>query len=64
MKVIAKRVMCKGREHLNKTAQELIDEGGEGVIMRVVGSHYLPGRNPALVKLKVSFFFTKNKIKF
>lgn len=47
------RVLCKGREHLSKTAQEIIDEGGEGVIMRAVESLYLPGRNPALIKLKV-----------
>eukprot|EP00026_Physarum_polycephalum_P002145 Phypoly_transcript_02149.p1 GENE.Phypoly_transcript_02149~~Phypoly_transcript_02149.p1 ORF type:complete len:898 (+),score=87.49 Phypoly_transcript_02149:121-2814(+) len=53
--VIAKRVMCRGREHLSKTVQGIIDEGGEGVILRIIGSFYLPGRNSALVKLKTVF---------
>ena len=34
----------------------IIEDGGEGVIMRRVGSLYEPGRSPSLIKLKVSFF--------
>jgi ATP-dependent DNA ligase len=35
--------------------QEVIEDEGEGVIMRKVGSMYEHGRSPNLIKLKVSF---------
>ena len=51
---MAPRVLCKHSKHLNVLVQEVIDDGGEGVIMRKVGSLYEHGRSPNLIKLKVS----------
>jgi hypothetical protein len=46
-------VLCKHKYHLNKFAQEIIDNGGEGVIFREPGSPYHLGRSQSLIKLKV-----------
>lgn len=47
------RMICKDEKHLGVTTQTIIDDGGEGVILRKVGSLYERGRNSSLVKLKV-----------
>jgi hypothetical protein len=38
---------------MNKMVQGIIDEGGEGAILRKVCSYYDRGRSPDLIKLKV-----------
>ena len=38
---------------LKRVIQGIIEEGGEGVVLRRVGSPYVNGRTPYLVKLKV-----------
>jgi hypothetical protein len=47
------RVLCKDDKHLGVTVQTIIDDEGEGVILRKVRSVYECGRNSSLVKLKV-----------
>ena len=51
--MVASRVLCKHTVHLRKLTEAVIDEGGEGVILRQVRSLYIPGRSPFLIKLKV-----------
>ena len=41
------------QKQLIHSTQEIIDDGGEGVILRLPGSPYLPGRSPFLIKFKV-----------
>eukprot|EP00026_Physarum_polycephalum_P001538 Phypoly_transcript_01540.p1 GENE.Phypoly_transcript_01540~~Phypoly_transcript_01540.p1 ORF type:complete len:1069 (+),score=95.14 Phypoly_transcript_01540:45-3251(+) len=53
--IVATRIMCKNSKHLNTLVQGVIDDEGEGVIMRKVGSLYENGRSPNLIKLKTSF---------
>ena len=52
-KIVAPRILCKGSAHMNTFVEEIVEYGGEGVIVRKVGSHYLHGRNTSLIKLKV-----------
>lgn len=33
--------------------EEVIKDGGEGIIMRKKGSLYIPGRSDSLIKMKV-----------
>lgn len=47
------RVMSENEEHMKRTVQVLIQEGGEGVILQLSGSLYVPGRTSTLVKIKV-----------
>eukprot|EP00026_Physarum_polycephalum_P002865 Phypoly_transcript_02874.p1 GENE.Phypoly_transcript_02874~~Phypoly_transcript_02874.p1 ORF type:complete len:846 (+),score=138.45 Phypoly_transcript_02874:54-2591(+) len=52
--VIAQRSMCTNGKQLIKVTQELIELGGEGVILRKPGSFYVRGRSKNLVKFKAS----------
>ena len=54
-KVVSARVMCVSAMHQQAFSQSIIDDEGEGVILRRCGSLYLHGRSRALIKLKVSF---------
>lgn len=47
--------MCTGIEHLKSSLTETEALGGEGVMLRVADSAYVPGRNTTLLKVK-SFF--------
>lgn len=47
------RIKCKDNNHLSQLVQGVIEEGGEGVILRKANSLYTPGRSRSLVKLKV-----------
>lgn len=40
-----------------KAVQTIIDHEGEGLVIRLSESPYLPGRNSSLFKLKVSFLY-------
>ena len=53
MKVIAHRVMCKSKRHISAHLHGIVDENGEGVVLRKAGSLYEHGRNKSLMKLKV-----------
>lgn len=58
----------KGKENIQKKVQGIIDDGGEGIILRKHSSLYERGRTQNLVKLKVIKkiykFWNNNKIKF
>lgn len=44
---------CTGKEHLKRVFDRIINEGGEGVILRNARSMYEHGRSPNFCKLKV-----------
>eukprot|EP00026_Physarum_polycephalum_P000399 Phypoly_transcript_00400.p1 GENE.Phypoly_transcript_00400~~Phypoly_transcript_00400.p1 ORF type:complete len:1105 (+),score=129.94 Phypoly_transcript_00400:31-3345(+) len=46
------RVLCTQKHHLTHMIDEIMDEGGEGLIVRKPSSLYVPGRSDALLKLK------------
>ena len=46
--------MTQSDIHLEWQVKQIIADGGEGVILRKVGSRYEPGRTSSLYKLKVS----------
>jgi ATP-dependent DNA ligase len=50
---VATKEECKGMDHMQQFLQDIIDEGGEGIILRDPFSPYLPGRCPGFLKHKV-----------
>ena len=48
------RILCKDGDLLTQCISGILENGGEGVIMRKVGSLYEHGRSAAVVKLKVN----------
>ena len=50
---MAPRVLGQDDEHLKFVLQSVIDDGGEGAILRKVGSLFEHGRSTSLIKLKV-----------
>ena len=50
---IAEKVVCKGVDHLESFCQDVIDQGGEGIILRDPQSLLQPGRSPSYLKHKV-----------
>lgn len=54
VKSVAFRVLCKNFPQLNFYVQKILDDEGEGGILRKVGSKYDHGRSTNLIKLKVS----------
>ena len=51
--ILAPRVLCLNKEVLNLFNKGIIENDGEGVILRNVGSHYDRGKSPLLLKVKV-----------
>ena len=51
--VVVSRVLCASKKQLIKALKIILDEGGEGVILRRPGSKYEHGRSNHLFKLKV-----------
>ena len=45
---------CTGKNHLEKFLEEIMTEGGEGVMARKPNSRYIAGRTSNLLKIKVS----------
>jgi len=43
---------CTGREHLHRELANVIELGGEGLMLRQPGSHYESGRSKTLLKVK------------
>lgn len=58
IQIIVPRVLCKSSTHLNQFTAGIIDETGEGVILRKRASLYEHGRSPNLVKLKVTYYYS------
>ena len=57
---VAPKEICKDTQHLEKFLQDVIDKGGEGIILRDPAGLYTPGRSQGFLKHKVigslSFF--------
>eukprot|EP00026_Physarum_polycephalum_P002873 Phypoly_transcript_02882.p1 GENE.Phypoly_transcript_02882~~Phypoly_transcript_02882.p1 ORF type:complete len:833 (+),score=72.23 Phypoly_transcript_02882:121-2619(+) len=53
--IIAPRILCHDSAHLNALMEEVIRNGGEGMIARRVGSPYLQGRSASLIKFKTAY---------
>jgi ATP-dependent DNA ligase len=45
--------MCTNYNLIQTTTEQLIQDGGEGVILRKAESFYQHGRSPFLMKIKV-----------
>jgi DNA ligase-1 len=54
---IAPKEICRGMNHMQQFLQDIIDEGGEGIILRDPLAPYQPGRSLSFLKHKVSFLF-------
>ena len=54
---VAEYEVCKDTGHLDKMFQDLIMQGGEGVILRDPTSPYEPGRSSGFLKHKVGINF-------
>eukprot|EP00026_Physarum_polycephalum_P000178 Phypoly_transcript_00178.p1 GENE.Phypoly_transcript_00178~~Phypoly_transcript_00178.p1 ORF type:complete len:1068 (-),score=137.60 Phypoly_transcript_00178:3031-5769(-) len=52
--VVATRLLCSKQTRINHVVEQIINDGGEGAILRKVGSFYDPGRSQSLLKLKTS----------
>lgn len=50
---IAPAIACESVEHLEKFFQDIVDKGGEGIILRNPVALLQPGRNPGYLKHKV-----------
>lgn len=50
---IAEKVVCQGNEHLESFFQDVIDKGGEGIILRDPQALLQPGRTTSYLKHKV-----------
>jgi hypothetical protein len=53
-------MLCLSQQFALETIQTLIDDGGEGVILRKVKSLYVCGISAFLIKLKVRVFKKNN----
>ena len=50
---IAEKEACRGEEHLSKVFQDILDRGGEGVILRDPQAPFEHGRSRGFLKHKV-----------
>jgi DNA ligase-1 len=50
---VAPTEICTGMHHMQQFMQDIIDEGGEGIILRDPLSPYQPGRSHGFLKHKV-----------
>ena len=53
---VAPMQICTSMDHLERTFQDILDMGGEGVILRNPTSSYQEGRSAGYLKHKVSHF--------
>jgi len=51
---VAPKITCNDEQHLESFFQDIIDEGGEGVILRDPNCPLVPGRSPGFLKHKVT----------
>lgn len=49
--------VCQGVDHLGKSFQDILDAGGEGIILRDPSSPFERGRSPGFLKHKVSLLY-------
>ena len=50
---VAPMVVCEGNTHLETRYQDIVDGGGEGIILRDPKAAYQAGRSPGYLKHKV-----------
>ena len=50
---LATKKECNDMKHMEKLFQDVIDQGGEGIILRNPTTPYQPGRSPGYLKHKV-----------
>jgi len=50
---VAEKAVCTGLPHLEAFYQDIVNKGGEGIILRDPKSPYRPGRSPGYLKHKV-----------
>lgn len=50
---LAPFTQCEGEDHLDKVFEEIVEGGGEGVILRDPRCLYQPGRSGGYLKHKV-----------
>jgi len=53
---VAPKVVCQGMNHLESRFQDIIDKGGEGVILRNPSAPYESGRSRNFLKHKVIYY--------
>jgi len=51
---VAGKIVCEGVAHLERFFQDVVDAGGEGIILRNPHSPYEPGRSAGYLKHKVT----------
>jgi len=51
---IAAYTLCEGTDHLEKIFQDIMDQGGEGIILRDPSTPFETGRSKGFLKHKVS----------
>jgi len=54
---IAEKTVCKGAQHFESSFQDVIDKGGEGIILRDPNALLQPGRTTSYLKHKVLYIF-------
>ena len=60
---LAPKVAVQDVKHLDTFFQEVLDLGGEGIILRDPKSPYVPGRSPGYLKYKVRRLSPNPKIR-
>jgi len=50
---VAQKVECRDEKHLEEVFQDVVDKGGEGIILRDPNSFYVAGRSRGFLKHKV-----------
>ena len=60
--IVPSRFLLCEKSHLNKVVQLVIEDGGEGVILRKIGSLYEQGRSQSLLKFKVHLILITHSI--
>jgi len=50
---VAQKVECRDEKHLEEVFQDVVDKGGEGIILRDPNSLYVAGRSRGFLKHKV-----------
>ena len=56
---VAPYLVCESTSHLEVLFQDIVDKGGEGIILRDPKAPYQPGRSPGYLKHKVITYNTR-----
>lgn len=53
---MAFRTKSKSKKEVVMSSEKIVEQGGEGIMLRQFASKYIPGRSSSLFKLKVLLF--------